>query len=591
MGVIFLNNYFISGINPSQSFFTSLDDFIDDNSIVKPIKAFVDVLNLSSLGFLQKNINNFGRPPFNPKDLIALFIYGHRFGISSSRKLERLCKTNVEIMWLLGRLTPDHNVIADFRKDNFNSLHNTLLEFNKIFSNLFSHSTASLDGSKFKASNSKDNNFTKSKLDDRIKRASKKITDYLNSFDENTDEDTLNPKIADIVDRIKKYKDYQEQLKNSGESQISLSDPKSRLMKTSNGGFDVSYNIQTVVDESNHLVSNFKVTNSCNDTGFIKTMAKDYKKNLNIADNEVVTILEDGGYVDKEDIADCFKNKIIPILPESSNLDGYTFDIPFKEITVTDAMKKGTTVQDVKVCLENGIIPECYSHLNLKADVVFKRVAVDEDIKTISIFNTDEERIQKAKDGYFVKNMDDDKVFCPNGEILRKKSSNKKGIRYYNKLACKKCPHKCTVEKFKVVSFKSGQEVVSSAFKGRKTEERKEKRERKKIKYKTIKVGRFNYVPDKDLYSKRKCLSEHVFGTTKFSHNNTQLKLRGVDKITGEISLMYLAYNFVRVSNILGIDEMINTIKNYALKLNLSLSNLKKFCFHKFGLFWDFFII
>lgn len=194
-----------------------------------------------------------GRPPYDPKSLLKIYIYGSENGIKSSRKLAKSCKVNVEVRWMTGGVEPDFRTIADFRKDNTGSLKKIFKEFNRRVSGAVGWGFASVDGSKFRACNSKDRNFTKNKLDDRIKWLNGHIEEYLRILDEADRQDDfeespesltkemIEEKLEEARGRLEKYEGYRKIMEESGQSQMSLTDADARLMKSRNG-FAVAYN-------------------------------------------------------------------------------------------------------------------------------------------------------------------------------------------------------------------------------------------------------------------------------------------------------------------------------------------------------------
>ena len=269
---------FISGEGREQIilFPQTISEYIQEDSTARVIDAYVDSLNLAALGFSRSETNKTGRPPYDPKDILKLFIYGYVFRVRSSRRLEAESARNLEVMWLLRKLSPDHKTIADFRKDNPKALKNVFRHFVKFCAKmgLYGKELAGIDGSKFKAVNAKDRNFTKDKLKDRIERIDNKIDEYLREMEETDREEDkeektksageINKIIQGLKERKQSYEGYAAELEETGETQKSLTDPESRLMP-SNGKMDVCYNVQTAVDAKNKLVIEFDVTNNAND--------------------------------------------------------------------------------------------------------------------------------------------------------------------------------------------------------------------------------------------------------------------------------------------------------------------------------------
>jgi transposase len=225
----------------------AIDDYVSEDNPVRFIEAFVEGLDLHQLGFTRSTPAHTGRPAYAPADLLKLYIYGYLNRTRSSRLLERESHRNLELIWLLRKLTPDFKTIADFRKDNVEAIKRVCREFTLLCKRLelFGGELLAIDGSKFKAQNSKRRNFTSEKLEKTIKEIDAKIESYLNQLDEADEEEAevkapttaqqLKEKIEQLRQRKENYEQIQQQLNESGQSQISLTDPDSRAMKVSQG--------------------------------------------------------------------------------------------------------------------------------------------------------------------------------------------------------------------------------------------------------------------------------------------------------------------------------------------------------------------
>ena len=304
---------FIRGEDREQNilFPDSIDEYVDDNNAARVIDAYINSLDLGALKFTRPQAKETGRPPYDPKDILKLYVYGYMNRIRSSRRLEKESRRNLEAIWLLRRLSPDHKTIANFRRDNSAALKNVFRDFVRLCVklDLYGRELAAIDGSKFKAVNSKDRNFTKEKLKDRLKRIDGKIDAYFRELEENdaAEEEAGKDKPAGEIRRIIKglrerkeqYQGYEKELEESGETQKSLTDNDSRLM-LANGKMDVCYNVQTAVDAKNRLITEFEVTNKANDMNQITPMAEKVKK---ILGTERIAITADAGYASASDIA------------------------------------------------------------------------------------------------------------------------------------------------------------------------------------------------------------------------------------------------------------------------------------------------
>jgi transposase len=321
---------FVQGVHRDQlvMFPESLDEYVSDENPVRFVDAFVDSLDLQALGFRRAVPEETGRPPYHPGALLKLYVYGYLNRIRSSRKLEREAQRNVEVMWLLGKLTPDFKTIADFRRDNGEPIRAVFREFTAVCRRLelYGGELVAVDGSKFKAVNSRDRNFTERKLERLSRQAEEKIQRYLEELDE-TDEqeqdsakptaEELREKIEWLKGRKEVYRELQEQMEESGESQISLTDPDARSMWLGqNRGTDVAYNVQISVDAKHKLIVDHEVTNAGNDQRQLSSMALRAKEVLEV---ESLDVLADAGYYTNEEIKDCIDGGIVPYVPKKDS--------------------------------------------------------------------------------------------------------------------------------------------------------------------------------------------------------------------------------------------------------------------------------
>ncbi|WP_145562040.1 IS1182 family transposase [Yersinia canariae] len=284
-----------------------LDDFVTEDNPVRVVDVFVDGLQLDVLGFESVNPKQTGRPGYHPATLLKLYIYGYLNRIQSSRRLEKEAHRNVELMWLLERLTPDFKTIADFRKNNGKGIKNTCRAFIDLCRQMqmFTDVIVAIDGSKFKAVNSKSNNFTPQKAKGHIERVEQSIALYLNKLDEadKTAEpeiitDLTATKLVWLQQRLEELKQVQQAVEQHPDKQLSLTDPDFRLMKINNVNRQVSYNVQTAVDAKNHLIVAHEVTNTP-DRGQLTAVTKLAQDAVGKVD---ITVLADKGYYSRSDI-------------------------------------------------------------------------------------------------------------------------------------------------------------------------------------------------------------------------------------------------------------------------------------------------
>ncbi len=296
-------NDFISGIDREQSLLlpSRIEDYVSDDNPVRFIDAFVDSLDLQSLGFTHAILaEGAGRPSYNPGDMLKLYIWGYLNQVRSSRKLERECHRNLEVMWLINGLSPDFKTIADFRKDNIDSIRKVFREFTKlcIRLDLFSNELVGIDGTK--AVNSRTRNFNAENLESRIKRVDERLAEYMKNMDENDKAEHLTKEeLKEKIEKLKKVKEkyllLKQELKDKNIKEVSLTDPDSRLMKLPNNGFDICYNVQAAVDKKSHLIVSYDVVNSSSDYNQLSTMALKAKEALNVKN---LTVIADMGYFD-----------------------------------------------------------------------------------------------------------------------------------------------------------------------------------------------------------------------------------------------------------------------------------------------------
>lgn len=561
--------HYIESFDRNQMMMTTWDSMVDPESTARLIDAFVDSLDLSEFGV--KEIASEGRPPYDPRSLYKLYIYGSENGIKSSRKLAKSCKVNVEVKWMLGGVEPDFRTIADFRKVNIGSLKKIFREFNKRISGAVEWGFTSIDGSKFAACNSKDNNFTKNKLDDRIKWLNGHIDEYLRILDDTDKQDDLGDdpekltkelieeKLKEARERLAKYEGYQKIMEESGQSQMSLTDADAKLMKSKNG-FTVAYNPQTAVDSNTHLIRDFQMTNQVTDHGLLDSTLEEVRKET----DGVIETVADRGYESDEDMVKCLEDGIIPHVITDDGKDGYDIEIDYQD---AEADASSTDPKELKKALHAGVIPDAYKDVISDMEVTeVRRKVSDEtegDEENTSIYGTPEEMQVRAKEGYFVRDPERNLVYCPNGEILRQKCVKKNGnIRYANKNACRHCPNrnKCYKGKneWKEIDFTKDclEKPCRDWLKAEGKTPDKNKTTKGKYHFETKKVVKFFLKPDREKTAERMCLSEHPFGTIKRAMGFTYFLLKGMGKVTGEFALMCLGYNIKHAKNLLGFDKM-----------------------------------
>jgi transposase len=328
---------FVEGQDRSQStlFPERVDDYIAEDNPVRVIDVFVDELDPNRLGFAGANPEATGRPAYHPATLLKIYVYGYLNRIQSSRRLERETHRNVELIWLTGRLTPDFKTIADFRKDNGKAIHNVCREFIVLCRqlDLFCEAIVAIDGSKFKAVNNRDKNFTEAKLKKRMEQLEESIARYLAELDRADRQPSavtegkvsrLKDKVAAVKEHMQRLNQIGEQLQEAPDRQVSLTDPDARSMATSGRGTGmVGYNVQTAVDTKHHLIVAHEVTNVGHDRSHLSSMARQARAATGA---EQLTVLADRGYFTGEEILECEQTGISTLVPKpltsSSEADG-----------------------------------------------------------------------------------------------------------------------------------------------------------------------------------------------------------------------------------------------------------------------------
>lgn len=530
-----------------------LEDYISEENPVRVIDAFVDSLDLDLAGFVRTMPKETGRPPYDPRDLLKLYVYGYFNKIRSSRKLMTECTRNIELFYLLGKLMPDFRTISDFRKDNSKALKKVFSAFVKLCLklNLYQKELLAIDGSKFRAVNSKDNTYNTEVLEKKLKRIDEHIAEYLSQMDKNdeAEPDAPSPEqikaaIQELTLRKEKYQGYLKELLESGETQLLTTDPEARRMH-SKDGFHCCYNVQTAVDKGSHLIAEYEVTNHNTDQGLLKDVAQSVKSALEV---ETVEVVADKGYESREDILNCVMNGIVPNVALKYDKDERHYTIDYEETEITEGIKKSTKPEDIQKCIKAGVLPGCYENTAIEIKLQ-----------------------EQSEVSCFLLNGDGT-VTCPMGNILSKTKMKGKNTIYANKDACRQCPNKCTGSKsYKTVSFGPETKFVPVRMYG-------------SIRCKlnpipeNIPVNPFNHTFDRKDYApakkvvlrikedihkikERMCLSEHPFGTIKWYHGAHYLLCKGKEKATAELGLSFLAYNMKRAISLVGTSKLIEAME------------------------------
>ena len=361
----------------------AVDDFVGADNPVRFIDAFVNELDLEQLGFVRARAKTTGRPGYDPADLLKLYIYGYLNRVRSSRRLEAETHRNIEVMWLMRRLQPDFKTIADFRRDNRAAFKRVLREFVVLCRqlDLFGRELIAMDGTRIKAVNSKDRNFTKASLAKLIEQSDERLAKYLEQLDAgDTDEhdmpgggraDDLETKVDAIRHKRDRLKGYLADLEQSGERQLSLTDPDARAMARMTK-VGVGYNIQIAVDDKHKLIAEQEVYNHVLDYGLLTDTARAAK---DVLDVETIKVVADRGYFQAEDIEACEKAGMTPYVPKPDRgpaereglfpKEDFTYD-PDKDAYVCPAnkflrFKSAGKIRDMERRLYTGygVCPNC----------------------------------------------------------------------------------------------------------------------------------------------------------------------------------------------------------------------------------------
>lgn len=374
-----------------------LDDMISQDNPVRAIAAIIVHMDINSMGFDHSEIKLTGRKPYSPVDMFKLYAYSYYNGIRSSRKIEQESHRNIELMWLMANLTPDFKTIADFRKNNSESIQKAFYRFGAICGELglVGKEMVAIDGSKFRANNARGSWFNKKKILKQLEyyhSSAEKYMSLLETCDREESEQgntsappkTIKEKLSFIQSKIEKLEEIERLVQEKGE--LSTTDPDSRFMKMNNGGCGTCHNVQIAVDSKEHIVVAIDVTSEAGDKEQLSHMSELTKKKLG---TNKLTVLADKGYYTASEFKKCMENDIVPIVSKAKNEKS----APNKE----------------------------YS---------------------------------KSKFTYL---SEQDAYVCPQGNLIlnkiRRPSSKTPGMRYSNPKACKNCPVKesCTTNKYRCI--------------------------------------------------------------------------------------------------------------------------------------------
>ena len=544
---------YIQNISREQTRFLpySVEEMVEETNPARVIHAYVDSLPMETLGFERAEPAQTGRPAYDPRDLLKLYIYGYLNRIRSSRKLMTECRRNVELFYLLNMLRPDFRTIADFRKRNRKALKEVFRDFVKACAELklLGKETVAIDGTKIRASNSKKKSYTPEILEKKIEYLEEQergIEEYLEKMDKADQEEKRAPvmdirpedmpqKLEQIRERVAKYKGYQKRMKETGETQILETDPECRTIHTKEGQLP-AYNIQTAVDDRHHLIVSFETTNANTDQGLLDQMAEQTKEEMGV---ETIEALADKGYESRQDIEKCVMHGTVPNVGYKYDKDERIFDLAYIPNKIDEQTRCSEKPEDIQKCLHAGVLPRCYEGTSVEVQLQRRSV--------MSCFIRHE----------------DGRVTCPMGRELFKHNVRKHGTIYGSREACRTCPNRCTDSKnAKTVSIGHNTNIVAVRMYGN-PEYPLQKLPEGFIPHNSIgrpqKPERVRLIlrRNPDDMQRRKELVEHPFGTIKWYDGAHYFLCRGKEMVSAEIALSFLTYNLRRAIRILGVGALV----------------------------------
>lgn len=528
-----------------------VEDYVSEDNPVRVIDAFVDSLDMDTLGFRRAKPADTGRPAYDPRDLLKLYLYGYLNRIRSSRMLMRECRRNIELFFLLGCLKPDFRTIADFRKDNAQAIRNTFRAFGKLCMKLglYQRQLLAVDGTKIRAVNSNDNCYNQQVLETKLSHIAEKLDAYLaemDTRDEQEHEDSANAEaitaaIQELRQRQEKYEGLLTQLTESGQTQILTTDPEARRMH-SKDGFHCCYNVQTAVDSGSHLIAEYEVTNHNTDQGLLQEVTALAKEQLEV---ETIAVVADKGYESRVDILNCVYDGTAPTVALKYDKTERSYELAYEEAEIDEQQRCSAKREDIEHCLKAGVLPAIYEGTGISVEVQTKGA--------LSCFLRDEAGT----------------VRCPQGHILRYGKQRGNCMVYKDKKVCRSCRNKCTNSEYKEVSFGPETNCVPVRMFGVLTGAVQKIPVGARISPNNHTLST-SHVPkkkvvlriqdDKEKLKQRMCLSEHPFGTVKWYRGAHYLLCKGKKKAAAELGLSFLAYNMTRAIQMVGTRALIEAM-------------------------------
>lgn len=590
---------YIQGADRNQAILLpdTLDDYVGGDNEVRAIDAFIDSLDISLMGFKADPAKE-GRPGYDPRDMLKLYMYGYLNHIRSSRRLQKEASRNVELMWLLRKVVPDFRCIADFRKDNAKSIKEVFKAFVKLCNRagLLSHESVVIDGSKFRAVNADNKSYVSSNAKKVLLDVEEKISRYMKELDEKDAAESkpgalTKEDIAGVLDYLERRKtqltEALEQMADSGENHICTTDPESRLMKTRDG-IRPSFNVQTAVESENHLIVHYDVTSECTDWHLLGDGINASKAALGVENLEGIA---DRGYSNDEEILQCLLNGDTPTTHPNKGEKSRMFRFQKTDTEVTGEMLSSKDKDTLLECISAGVLPEILQRGDVDLEVVKRREQGSSlylDKETGELVSYAEMKAQGGLETapvevrrdpplqpYFERDIEKDIVICPMGQTLfyagpgQPNGKKDPSIRRYHRLsACLKCPNKCTLRKRRIVSFKESETRKEEDFYEKARENRIVRKTSRRFKVITLSEEEsswdewviLRFYPNQQHLRKRNTVVEHPYGTVKRWHGAGYLLTKGKLKAAAEMGLSFLAYNFRRVVNLLGVNGIMEMI-------------------------------
>lgn len=545
----------------------SIEDMVSSENPVRVIDAFVDSLDMHSLGFLKAAPALTGRPAYDPRDLLKLYLYGYFNRIRSSRKLMQECKRNIELFFLLRMLTPDFRTISDFRKDNPTAIRAAFVEFTKLCLRLglYTQEYLAIDGSKFRAQNANKKMYNDHILASKLQRIEENLSLYFTQMQQADQKEALQEalekqtanqqatppdersalaeKIQQLKQRKQRYEAFRKELKDrsdKGPKQKLITDPQARMMHSHKDGYHCCYNVQTAVDSRSHIIMDYLVSNHVNDQGILHDFCRQIKQTTGA---QVLHLVADKGYDSKEEITTCLLDGILCDVGFKDDKHQRLIALDYIESTLSQETIHSTHSADIAACLHAGVLPACYEDSNVSVEIH-----------------------DAGQIGAFTRGMDKSFVICPMGERLNRIRDLNDSTEYACKPACRKCTNRCTASKrHKVVRFGPQTRCVAALMYGDLS---------------AINTPPPEFVPNNSFFQKnpiqktvliriqediakqkqRLCISEHPFGTVKWYHGAHYVLCRGIEKVTAELGLSFLAYNLTRAINLIGVPDLVTAI-------------------------------